>query len=196
MTVDIFERLAILTPGTTFRGEATARATGQRLTAADISYLVAGLPPIQEALILAKYCGHPDAMLRALMLQVVKQTMQTRWLKRRGKTLDARPNWYTQKFARHVDALVSQAVTEILASRNCRPCKGTGAVITDEGKVDQCQPCGGSGRAHSMRERARGAGINKDQWQRDGWAQDYAEVLAFLCAAEGEAARHVKARMR
>ena len=68
------------------------------------------------------------------------------------------------------------ALAELIEPRICLECGGTGREITPEGKLGDCSPCRGSGRAtHSDRSRARLLGFPWETF-RQGWTDRYRQV--------------------
>jgi hypothetical protein len=72
------------------------------------------------------------------------------------------------------------ALAENIDPNICLECGGSATQITDEGKLEDCKPCRGTGKSHhSERSRARLLGMRWETF-RHGWSERYRKVQGMV----------------
>jgi hypothetical protein len=144
-----------------------------RLTQYDIVYALASVKhPGASLLLRVKFCGQNELIHeldRKFWIAVMTKAEQEKWpypIKFRGK-----------EFYRNLGRL---ALSESISTNICLECGGTGHEATEDGKIENCGPCRGSGRSvHSDRSRARLMGMSWSTWN-SRWDDHYKQVQQIV----------------
>jgi hypothetical protein len=79
----------------------------------------------------------------------------------------------------YIDEITDVALVELFDDKNCRICKGSKIIISDN-KQAECHSCNGKGvKRYSERYKARLSGINKTSWNRK-YSERYEAIFSML----------------
>lgn len=168
-----------------------ARATLRQSDPLDVEWLIAGLPAHQEHLIRARY-QHDVASKSKAWSWLFARAMGEGWSQNAPPgtverlAMLALAYWLGWSFDDHGK--------KILSAHICRTCEGVGELIA-EAKVIVCMSCDGSGRIElGPYTIQRQIGITAHR--RTAWVDRCAVVIGWMDAAEGDAVRHMVAKLR
>ena len=144
-----------------------------RITQYDIIYALANIKhPGASLLLRVKFCGQTEfihELDRKFWIAIIDKATEEKWpypAKLKGK-----------EFYRDMGRL---ALSESISSNICLECGGTGQEATEDGKIENCGPCRGSGRsAHSDRSRARLVGMSWSTWNHR-WDDHYKQIQQIV----------------
>jgi hypothetical protein len=175
------EILSLLCAGTVKYEYAAVGGRGQAvLTRAEISALMAGLPPEAMDLALAKYTQAEECerrLIATLQVWAVGLAVDERW-----ETVRGRPT---------VCNMCVAAVYEVVKPNVCACCRGSGRV-REQRHARLCLVCNGTGhKALAQRSIAEVCGIPETTWRRT-WAGRYERVYRRVNAWDGQVAGALK----